>query len=203
MSTIDAVPRIEIPLIWEEVELVKGGHFNWHRGNLDSSHEMLIAGPKVYRWLMRTKNNDIESCYIGESVDFRERLNSYRRSFRKTNGTNKMLINAIKECEDSGGTVTLEFLGVGVDGFKLNGISVNKFALGRHEVRLMMESISIAIFLAQHPNLKLVNHLRKSALSRSEPELMKLALKIGRPALLLQLEHLIKRQALGEEPKPS
>src|SRR5208283_5308029 len=102
-------------------------------------------------WLMRTKDNDIESCYVGESVDFHGRLLSYRRSFQKPNGRNKLLVNAIKDCEDSKGTVSLEFLCIGVNGFELNGIPINKFALGNHEVRLMMESISIAILMAKYP----------------------------------------------------
>ena len=204
MSAVGAVPNIEIPLCWEKPELVKGKHFVWHRENLYNipANEIskLMCGAKVYRWLMRSKSNEMESCYIGQSVDFDQRLNQYRRSFRKPDGKHKLLVEAMRDCENSNGTVNLEFLCVGVDGFQLNEILINRWTLGNQDVRLMMESISIAAFRAQHPNVKLINHQRKSAFARAEPELMKLALEIGgaRGQKLMQ-EFLAKQQSPAEK----
>ena len=171
MSAVGAVPHIEIPLCWEKPELVKGKHFDWHRASLyhipQNVITELICNAKVYRWLMRSKNNEMESCYIGESVDFYDRLLSYRRSVRKPDGKHKLLVEAMRDCETNDGTVNLEFLCVGVDGFQLNEILINRWTLGNQDVRLMMESISIAAFRAQHPNVKLINQQRKSAFARA------------------------------------
>ena len=204
MSAVGAVPHIEIPLCWEKPELVKGKHFDWHRASLNSIPQNVISklmcGAKVYRWLMRSKSNEMESCYIGESVDFDQRLNDYRRSVRKPNGRNKLLVTAMKDCEDSGGTVHLEFLCVDEGGFQLNEIPINRLALGNHDVRLMMEGISIAAFRAQNPNARLINHQRKSASARAEPKIMKLVKKMGSPvAIKLMQEFLAKQQRPAEK----
>jgi hypothetical protein len=198
MSAVGAVPHIEIPLCWEKPELAKGKHFDWHRASLyhipQNVITELICGSKVYRWLMRSKNNEMESCYIGESVDFYDRLLSCRRSVRKPDGKHKLLVEAMRDCETNDGTVNLEFLCVGVDGFQLNEIPINKFALGNHDVRSMMESISIAAFKAQNPNVRLINHQRKSASARAEPKIMKLVERMGRPAAIKVMQQFLAKQ---------
>ena len=81
------------------------------------------------------------------------------------------------DCERRGGIVELQFLDLGVDGFLLNCQPINAKSLNDHEVRLMMENISI--IMAKATNLRLINKLRESAGSRAVRWIMAYADKHG------------------------
>jgi len=159
MSEVGAVTRVEIALSWKPT-LFEEKHFNWHRDPLYTSHTMRVGGPRVYRWFMRQKNGEVESVYIGESGDFYERLLDYRLRVQRQDDRDD-LVNAMRDCENCGGAVELQFLDLDEGSFDLNGKLVNGETLRYHETRLMMESI--AIFMAKASNLKVLNELREDA----------------------------------------
>jgi hypothetical protein len=165
--------------------LVNGKHFAWHRAALFKAHTNLIFGPKVYRWLLISSTGEQESVYIGESVMFENRLNKHRLRFREQN-VSSSLARAMADCERRGGIVELQFLDLGVDGFLLNCQPINAKSLNDHEVRLMMENISI--IMAKATNLRLINKLRESAGSRAVRWIMAYADKHGAGATLEMLK---------------
>jgi hypothetical protein len=90
------------------------------------------------------------------------------------------------DCEDHGGIVELQFLDLGLDGFLLNGQPVNMASLVEHEVRLMLENVSI--IMAKAANLKIINTLRESADSHAMRCIMDYVEKHGISATLKILE---------------
>ena len=183
MSTVIDDLHIEIPLSWKAV-LVKEQHFDWHRKSLYSSDMSLVSGPKVYRWLMHAEGGK-DSVYIGESVKFEDRLLQHRLRIKKPAATDK-LVNAIVAFERNRGIVELQFLDLGERGFRLNGHHINRWSLGEHEVRLMMENMSI--IAARASNLTVINSLRDSAKSRAEKWIMEYARTHGSAAALKLLQ---------------
>lgn len=177
------VISIEIPLYWMPV-LVKGHHFPWHK-NLPKTTQArdMISGPKVYRWVLRTKTGRVESIYIGQSEKFQERISAYRTGNQKALGSDKAVLANLGHCEDSGGAVELQFLDVDMGSFRIYGKLVNNSSLGDHDIRLMMESI--AIVAARASNLKVLNRLRENAHLKEIAHLVKLTPK--------QVEQILQR----------
>jgi hypothetical protein len=60
---------------------------------------------------------------------------------------------------------------------------------------LMMESISIAAFKAQNPEVRLINHQRKSASAVAEPRIMKLLEKIGSSTAIKLMQEFLAKKA--------
>lgn len=160
MSTAIAALHIEIPLIWKAV-LVKQQHFAWHRkSRLNVRERDTIAGPHVYKWVLRDKTHKIEAVYIGETERFETRLGSYRIANTKAPVKTKRIRQELKRCEDEGGLVELQFLDFESGQFKLNGTLVNRFSRAEHTARRLMESI--AVFVAEAEGYQVLNHSRKN-----------------------------------------
>lgn len=165
MSTDIAASHIEIPLSWRAV-LVKQEHFAWHRKpRLNVRERDAIAGPQVYRWVLRDKTHKIEAVYIGETERFEVRLRSYCIADAKVQTKAKRIRQELKRCEDDGGSVELQFLDLESGQFMLNGTLVNRFSTAEHSARRLMESI--AVFVAEAEGYQVLNHSRKNVAKRN------------------------------------
>lgn len=151
-------PRnIDIPLYWKSV-LVKGAHFDWHKHPPRNVPERdLISGPRVYRWVMRTTSGEIELVYVGQSERFQKRVSEYRGGNHLRVESDRAFQLRSRKCEESGGSVELQFLDLNAEPFSINGKAITNASLGDHDVRLMMESI--AIVDARARNLSVLNQL--------------------------------------------
>lgn len=164
MSTAIAALHIEIPLLWKAV-FVKQQHFAWHRkSRLNVRERDTIAGPQVYKWVLRDKTHKIEAVYIGETERFEARLRSYRIANAKAPTKTKRIRQELKRCEDEGGSVELQFLDLELGQFMLNGILVNHFSMLEHTARRLMESI--AVFVAEAEGYQVLNHSRKNVVKK-------------------------------------
>lgn len=157
METVTGIPSIKIPFHWKQV-LEKEGYFPWHRV-VPKKPAKHIRGPQVYRWVLR-KGDEISSVYIGQSEQFEKRLGDYRRP----NHYDSALQAAMRECEEGGGRVELDFLDLGSGSFRINGKLISHASLSNHDVRMMMESI--AIMTAGVEGITLLNHVRDNTLVR-------------------------------------
>jgi hypothetical protein len=165
MSTDIDASHIEIPLPWKAV-LVKQEHFAWHRKpHLNVRERDAIAGPQVYKWVLRDKTRNIEAVYIGETERFETRLGSYRIANAKAPAKTKRIRQELKRCEDEGGSVELQFLDFESCQFMLNGILVNRFSMAEHTARILMESI--AVFVAESEGYRVLNHSRKNVVKKN------------------------------------
>jgi hypothetical protein len=157
MEVTDKFPTVDIPVYWSDV-LVRGNHFRWHDQRLSERARQQIAGPRVYRWVLRLGNGEVVS-YIGQTEDFERRLRSYRVG--STSNRHSHVRAAIQECASGGGTVGLCFLDLETGGFWMYGRLINRRSLTDHEVRMMMEGVAILKALADGE--KLLNRLRRNA----------------------------------------
>ena len=162
MSTDIAASHIEISLRWKAV-LDKQEHFAWHRKpRLNIRERDAIAGPQVYKWVLRDKTQKIDAVYIGETERFETRLGAYRIANAKAPTNTKRIRQELKRCEDEGGSVELQFLDLESRQFMLNGTLVNRF---EHTARILMESI--AVFVAEAEGYRVLNHSRKNVAKKN------------------------------------
>ena len=165
MSTDIAASHIEIPLSWKAV-LVKQEHFAWHgKLRLNVRERDAIAGPQVYRWVLRDNTHKIEAVYIGETERFEVRLRSYCIADAKVRTKTKRIRQELKRCEDEGGSVELQFLDLESGQFTLNGALVNRSSMAEHTARRLMESI--AVFVAETEGYQVLNHSRKNVAKKN------------------------------------
>jgi hypothetical protein len=151
MKASTPISSLLISLNWIPV-LVDGVKYPWHRKPQKyARNRELINGPRIYRWVLRSKVGDIESVYIGQSEKFEKRLTRYRRL--RESGTEVYVNNAFSDCEEHGGTVELQFLEVAE--FEINGTLVDTSArsLGNHVVRQLLETTAILTAQSEPPNL--------------------------------------------------
>jgi hypothetical protein len=174
--------NIEIPLHWVTVP-ARGCQFAWHNSLPKSvSAREAISGPRVYRWTLRAIDGKIAFVYIGQSERFQERVSAYRSGKKTSHEPNDTVRSKIRDWENSGGTVELQFLDFDVDPFSINGKPVTVASLSDHDTRLMMESV--AIFSARASNLNVLNQLQENVHVKEirrivkDPELLKRVLSI-------------------------
>jgi hypothetical protein len=156
-----SIKSFKIPLSWHCV-LVEEQIYPWHRKlQRHAKHRDLIEGPKIYRWVFKNQNGEIQAVYIGQSEKFQIRLSGYRTP-TKTNpqDTDVIVRSEIDDWEKQGGTVELQFLDIAA--FEVNGqvIDSSTESLGNHEVRVLLESI--AIVTARSEPYRLINRLSKN-----------------------------------------
>jgi len=164
MSAANVVLHIEIPLSWKIV-LVKGQLFAWHRKpRLNVQQRDVIAGPQVYRWVLKDKTHKITAVYIGETERFEVRLKSYCITNATAPTKTKRIRQELKRCEDEGGSVELQFLDLESGQFTMNGTFINRFSLPQHSARILMESI--AVFLAEAEGYIVLNHSRPNVIKK-------------------------------------
>jgi hypothetical protein len=179
MSTATTALHIEIPLLWKAV-LVKQQHFAGHqKPRLNVRERDAIAGPQVYKWVLRDKTHKIEAVYIGETERFETRLGSYRITNAKATAKTKRIRQELKRCEDEGGSVELQFLDLESGQFMLNGILVNRFSMAEHTARILMESI--AVFVAEAEGYRVLNHSRKNVAKKNILKLLSQMNVKGKP----------------------
>ena len=179
MSTATTALHIEIPLLWKAV-VVKQQHFAGHqKPRLNVRERDAIAGPQVYKWVLRDKTHKIEAVYIGETERFETRLGSYRITNAKATAKTKRIRQELKRCEDEGGSVELQFLDLESGQFMLNGILVNRFSMAEHTARILMESI--AVFVAEAEGYRVLNHSRKNVAKKNILKLLSQMNVKGKP----------------------
>jgi hypothetical protein len=162
MSNLEQIPEIELRLVWKPVRLAGGVPFDWHLEPARYARDRdQLSGPKVYRWLLKNADGGLDSCYIGQSLEFEQRLAEYRSGRFGRAGTERLVREEMRRCEERGGTVELEFLDLASGQFSLNGWLINTYELGNLDVRLMMESI--ATIGARTQNIKVINRLGQNA----------------------------------------
>ena len=183
MNNLGRGIEIDLPLTWRPLTFM-GGQFEWHKKPLYARHLKTLrekSPAQVYRWLIRTRENEACSCYVGQSDQFEKRLRHYRRRF-KSAANNEALIVEMKNATDSGGWVSLELLEISDQGFSLNGIHIDKWSMGVHEKRVMLEAIAIVTLPAEYPGVRLINHVRVSLADRAKMEIVQFARERGIPA---------------------
>ena len=154
------VANINIPLNWKAV-LVNGTYFEWHKHPPRNIRERdLISGPRVYRWLMRRTSGEIELVYVGQTERFEKRVSEYRGGKQSRVEPVSTFLSTARKCEDSGGSVELQFLDLDKESFSVNGKAITNASLGDHDVRLMMEGI--ALVDARARNLSVLNRLHQN-----------------------------------------
>jgi hypothetical protein len=179
MSTDIAASHVEIPLLWKAV-LVKQQHFAGHRNpRLNVQERDAVAGPQVYKWVLRDKADKIEAVYIGETERFETRLGSYRIANAKAPTKTKRIRQELKRCEDEGGSVELQFLDLESGQFMLNGTLVDRFSMAEHTARILMESI--AVFVAEAEGYRVLNHSRKNVAKKNTLKLLNQMNVKGKP----------------------
>jgi hypothetical protein len=157
--------KIDIPLQWREIRLSGNIYFPWHRQAAKYPRDRdQLNGPQVYKWILKDENGQEERSYIGESEAFQNRLASYRSPKISPAKTEKVVRDAIEECEKRGGSVELWLLDIDAGCFYLNGMLVNRYSLGDRDVRIMLESI--ATIEARQRDAKLINRLGDNAYKR-------------------------------------
>ena len=159
MDPSGTILAIDIPLEWTSVT-VKGENFPRHQGKIRSRRAKdKIKGPQIYRWVLRKRSGEISAVYIGQTEDFEIRLRAYREGKSGCDGS--VVQSAMKECDEDGGSVELQFLDLVKGAFRMNGTPINRASLGEPDVRLMMESI--AIVAARADGVRLLNQVRENA----------------------------------------
>jgi hypothetical protein len=169
---MNSIESFKIPLNWHSV-LVEGQSYPWHqKPQRHAKHRDLVGGPRIYRWVFKNQNGEVQEVYIGQSERFQSRLSGYRTP-TKTNpqDTDVIVHDAIVEWEKQGGTVELQFLEIAA--FEVNGQRVDSStkSLGNHEVRVLLESI--AIVTAKSEPYKLINRLSKNVHRKDIDQLLK------------------------------
>jgi len=158
---VNSVESFNIPLNWQSV-LVNGRIYPWHRKPQRNAKDRdLIKGPRIYRWVFKDQNGEIQAVYIGESEKFQNRISGYRTPTKANQQDTDVIVhNALDDCEKQGGIVELQFLEI--VGFEVNGqlIDTTARSLGNHEVRILLESIAIVAARTEKP--KLLNRLSKN-----------------------------------------
>lgn len=176
------VHNIVIPLHWIPVP-AEGGQFDWHKNPPKSVRARdAISGPRVYRWALQTITGETTSVYIGQSERFQKRVSAYRKGKQTSLEPDDTVQSKIKDWENSGGKVELQFLDLDAEPSCINGKPITIASLGDHDTRLMMESI--AIFSARASGLKILNSLQDNV---HETELRRL------------LTHLVKEPKKREQ----
>jgi hypothetical protein len=158
---MNSVDSFKIPLNWQSV-LVNGQIYPWHRKpQRVAKYRELIEGPRIYRWVFKNQNDEIQAVYIGESEKFQNRLSGYRTPTKiNQQDTDVIVHNTFDDCEKQGGIVELQFLEIAA--FEINGqlIDSSTKSLGNHEMRIILESIAIVTAKLEKP--KLLNRLSKN-----------------------------------------
>ena len=173
------IPNIAIPVHWKTVE-VTHSCTPWHRKpSLNVRERDAIAGPRVYRWVLRDKIHKIEAVYIGETERFEVRLRSYCIGNAKVPTKTKRIRQELKHCENEGGSVELQFLDLELGQFTLNGTLVNRFSMAEHTARLLMEGI--AVFVAEAEGYQVLNHSRQNVAKKDIVKLLNQSNFKGKP----------------------
>lgn len=173
MNMPPEVPKIAVPIHWKTVDVTPS--VMWHRkARLNVRERDAIAGPRVYRWVLRDKTRKISAVYIGETERFEVRLRSYCIGNVKKPTITKRIRQELKRCEDEGGSVELQFLDLELGYFILNGIPINRFSLPEHTARRLLESI--AVFLAEAEakaeGYQVLNHSLKNVVKKDIRKLL-------------------------------
>jgi hypothetical protein len=169
---MNSIKSFKIPLNWRSV-LVEEQTYPWHRKiQRSAKHRDLIDGPRIYRWVFKNQNGEIQAVYIGQSERFQSRLSGYRTP-TKTNpqDTDVIVRNEIDEWEEQGGTVELQFLEIAAFGVNGQVVDSSMKSLGNHEVRVLLESI--AIVTAKSEPYRLINRLSKNVHRKDIDQVLK------------------------------
>jgi hypothetical protein len=189
MTPTENVPALEIPVCWAPV-LVNGKAFGWHEQKLNSRAKEQIAGPRVYRWVLRTHSGEV-LVYIGQTENFEKRLRSYRRGAGEQ--IHSRVRTAIEQCKNGGGTVELYFLDLQTGAFRMFGRLIDRSSLNHHEVRIMMEGVAVLKALAGEE--KLLNRYRRNAVETMMAQLLKPYPSEMRKDILEEVQRTLRNQS--------
>ncbi|HEX4030595.1 MAG TPA: hypothetical protein VHX20_09540 [Terracidiphilus sp.] len=181
VETTEMMLDLEISLHWWPVLTPDGNRFPWHREPARAARDReQLEGPRVYRWILRSKDNIAEPrYYIGETSAFHRRLAKYRSGKLNRKGIENYVPQKMRECEALDGEVQLEFLNLDAEPLRINGRLLANSSLFDRSVRLMMESI--AVYVSKTQNLFLLNSLGENADYKTISNLLVKILGVNNP----------------------